>query len=406
MSKLNKTDIVILGAGIGGYETFRSLAKQLKRKRIKKTITLVDKNNYFTFTPMLHEVASGAVEPSHCAIPLRELVYNTPHTFLRAEVEAIDPKKQIVKTSKGSLSYEYCVVALGSRTNYFNVPGAKEHSHHVRDLQSAIDLQEAIVEKLEDPHISDLQVTVVGGGFTGVEVAGQLCDMFHTDAKKLYKEKTLTVNVIESGETVLKHMPNIVRRKITNRLEKNGVHIHNNCRVKKVTENEVFLNTEKTLKSHITVWCGGFKNIAGEFLPEEYTDRGRIPVTSCLKHEKISTLYAVGDIVLFTDGKTGLIAPQLGEAAHKEGQYVAKNIVATIKKKTCKPFFFKPHGTLIPVGDWYGAAIIGHIIFFGRFAWWIRRTTYLLFMPGIKRKIKIMIDWTLHMFGFRYIIDL
>ena len=402
-----QADIVILGAGIGGYETFRTLAKQLKRHRLKKTILLVDKHNYFTFTPMLHEVATGSVEPHHCAIPLRELMYGTPHQFLKAVVEKVDPEENTIKTNQGTVSYDYCVVALGSKTNFFGVPGAETHAHHVRDLASAIHLQETIIEELEDPKKDHIHVTVVGGGFTGIEVAGQLCDLFSQDVPKLYKGKELKLTVIESGESVLKRMPAVVREKVTTRLTSHGVHIETNSRVKKVEARTVTLDSGVKLHSDITIWAGGFKNIAPDFLPEALTEKGRIPVTDCLAHAEYKNLYAVGDIVLFQDAKSGLVAPQLGEAAHREGQYVGRHIVKMMRgKKKTKPFCFKPHGTLIPVGDWYGAAIIGRIIFFGRFAWWIRRTTYLLFLPGFLRKLKIVIDWTLHGIGFRYIIDM
>jgi len=276
----------------------------------------------------------------------------------------------------------------------------------VRDLESAIALQEAVVECLESPTKEDIHITIVGGGFTGIEVAGQLSHMFRSDIKKLYKEKRLHINIIESGETILKNMPLVVRRKVSERLEKQGVHIQNNSSAKKITESDVILNNDIKLHSDITVWCGGFLNIADSFLPKGYTERGRVPVTDCLVHEKAESLYAVGDIVLFHDQKSGLVAPQLGEAAHKEGKYVARNIVKKIKGKKCKSFRFKSRGTLIPVGDWYGVAIIGRIIFFGRIAWWIRRSAYLFFLPGIIRKIKIVIDWTLHALGFRYIIDM
>jgi NADH dehydrogenase len=108
------SDVVILGAGIGGFETFRELSKLFKRHGIHKTITIIDENDYFTFTPLLHEVATGSVLPSHATVPLRELTYNTPHRFLKASITALDPKTKTLTTSEGTITYDYCVMAIGS----------------------------------------------------------------------------------------------------------------------------------------------------------------------------------------------------------------------------------------------------------------------------------------------------
>lgn len=400
-----QTDILILGAGIGGYETFRSLAKTFKRRGIKKTITIVDKNNYFTFVPMLHEAAAGSIEPNHCAVPLRELVYKTPHTFFRAEVHHIDPKKHEVETSEGAISYDYCVVAMGSGVNYFGIPGATEHTYHVRSLEGAMHLHHDLIQLLEAPATKELNIVVVGGGFTGVEVAGQFCDLANKELRTLYPHVRARVHVIETDTLLLKTLPNRVRKKVTARLKKMRAVIHTGARAKKVTADAVFLDDGKEIQSDITIWTTGFQNIADLFLPKEYTDRGRIPVTTHLTHQNDDTLYAVGDIMFLLDPESEIAYPQLAEAAHREGMYVARHLARRIKGKKTGHFTFRPKGTLMPIGDWYGVAIVGPIIFFGRFAWWLRRTVYLLFMPGIVRKIKIVIDWTLHGFGFRYLVD-
>lgn len=184
-----KTDVVIVGAGIGGYETFRTLTKFLKRSHIKKQILIIDQNNYFTFTPMLHEVASGSIEPQHATLPLRELVYKTPHQFLKARVEKIDPERKIIFTSQGQITYEFCVVGLGSGVNYFNTKGAEEFCYGVRTLSKAIKLHEDIFQALENSSQEEIIFTIIGGGFTGVEVAGQFMHLVNHDLKKLYPTK-------------------------------------------------------------------------------------------------------------------------------------------------------------------------------------------------------------------------
>lgn len=400
------TDVVILGAGIGGYETFRTLAKLLKRRGLNKKITIVDQNNYFTFTPMLHEVASGSIEPQHAAIPLRELVYKTPHTFLKATIQKIDPQEKIIFTSQGELRYEFCVIAMGSGVNYFNTPGAEENCYGVRTLPEAMRLHEEIFHQLECQNQGELTFTVVGGGFTGVEVAGQLMYLVNHDLKKLYPEKRISVNLIEAGETLLRPLPSVVQKRVAEYLIKMGVAVHTNYRIQKIEHQKLIGADGQEIRSNFIIWSAGVKNVADKFLEVSLCEKGMIPVNEFLQHKQISSLYAVGDIALSFNPGSQTPQPSLGEAAHKEGQYVAKHILASLEKKSIKPFYFKSLGTLMPIGDWYGVALIGPIILFGKIAWWIRRTVYVLFMPGIIRKLKIVIDWTLHGFGFRYTLSI
>lgn len=405
MNQTLQADILILGAGIGGYEAYYTLAKQLKRAGIKKNITVVDHHNYFTFTPMLHEVATGSVEPSHCAIPVRGLI-SPDHTFLRADVQTIDPEKKEVKTDAGIIKYEYCVVALGSKINFFNTSGAEKFAHHVRTLPAAVHLQQAIVTALENAE-PEINITVVGGAFTGVEIAGQFSHFIKTDIKKLYPYKKVMLTLIQAGPEIVPTMPEKIRRYIAARLTAENVTILYNSRVTEVKEKMLVFDNGKTVPSDITTWTAGFENVGATFMSEAFCERGRIPVGERLHHTKFDTLYAVGDIMCGMDQKTKTPFPQLGEAAYKEGKYVGYDIVQRIKnKKRARIFSFKSKATIIPLGNWQGVAMFGPITFYGAFAWWLRRTAYLMAVPGMVRKIKIVFDWTLHSFSHRYIIDL
>lgn len=408
-AKKFRTDILILGAGIGGYDCFRTLARLLKRKGLNKQITIVDKNNYFTFIPMLHESAAGSIEPNHCAVPLRELVVKTPHRFLRALVFSIDPKKRIAATSEGSISYDYCVVALGSTVQYFGIPGAEEYTYYVRHLVGAMRLHHDIVNLIEDPDTRDLRMTVVGGGYTGVEVAGQFSDLLNKDIRTLYPHIHTRVSLIESNDLVLQFAREHIRRRVTKKIQDMGVKTYLKSRVKRVEKDAVILEDGRRIPSDMVIWATGFKNIADSFLPASCTAEGRIPTTPFLSSLSNDTLYAIGDIMCGKDPTTDLPYPQLAEAAHQEGQYVARHIARRIQGKTSRPFVFRSKGSLMPVGDWWGVLVVKilgkELTLFGPIAWWIRRTVYLLFMPGLIRKLKIVIDWTLHGFGFRFLLD-
>lgn len=403
-----KTDIVILGAGVGGYEAFRALSRHLRLHHLKKTITIVDQNNYFTFVPMLHEVATGSILPTHAAVALKELTYKTSHHFLKARVKHIDPKKQKVETSEGDIFYDFCIVALGSETNFFNTKGAHTYAHHVRTLPAALALQKEFAKKLDNPeHKNELYITIVGGGFTGVEVAGQFADLVNEEIKKLYPEKKIHIQLVHAGDKLMPSAHEKIQQKAEAKLCKERVVIYFNCRAKEVNKNSVLLDNGVELKSDLTIWTTGFKNIGPTYLDEEFCTQDRIPVNQFLQHQTFHNLYAVGDNALFYNMDEDKPVVQLGEAAHREGKYAAKHIVSVIRNKPLhKPFHFKSHGTLMPIGDWYGIGEIGPFVFSGRFAWWLRRTVYLLYMPGIIRKLRIVFDWTMHSFTFRNIIDI
>jgi len=401
-----KTDILILGAGIGGYETLRTLTKQLKKKHPDRHITIVDRNNYFTFVPMLHEAATGSIEPTHCTIPLRAIIANTPHTFCKARIEKIDPSKKTVTTSVGVFSYEYCVIALGSTTNYFDTPGAKEYSEHVRTLDGAMHLKHQFIHMLESCGEEPLSINIVGGGYTGVEVAGQYADLSRKDLKTLYPTKKVIVRVIQSGDSILPHMSKRIQKKVWERLEKQGVIIDINSRVTNVTKDQITLNSGEKIKSDITIWTAGFETLGATFLKKGVNARGRVDVTETLQMIDHPDTYAIGDISNSTDPKTKISYPQLAEAAYHEGHYVAEHISRRLQHKTTPPFRFHSKGQLMPVGDWYGVAQIGPFVLFGKIAWWIRRTVYVFFMPGFLRKFRIIVDWTLHSFGVRDVISI
>lgn len=399
-------DILIIGAGIAGYETFRSLHKQLTRAGIKKTITLLDQNNFFTFVPLLHEVASGAVEPTHASVPIRELIYNTPHRFIRGKMLRIDPDKKEVETSVGTLTFDTCVISTGSTTNYFHTPGAEEYTYHVRTLKDALMLQSIILDKLESCTVCPLNITIVGGGYTGVELAAEFAQVARHDFKKLYPNGTVNITLIDPNPTIIGTLPPIVQTKVTQRLQSMGVEILCNERVTAVSKEVLTLGSGKTLPNSVTIWSTGFITYANTFLPEIYTEKGRIKTNQYL--QVTPDIYALGDVARITDPHDPTIVyPQLGEAAHMAGVYVGKHIVNTLKHRQTKPFHFTSKASLMPIGEWYGVAIFSpRIVLFGKLAWWMRRTAYVLFMPGLLRKIRIVLDWTLMSFGFRHIIDL
>ena len=318
----------------------------------------------------------------------------------------IDPEKQSVETSAGTIAYEFCVAALGSRVCYYGVPGAKEHAFHLRSLPAAMDIQKRLVEELEEQTNTACTITVVGGGATGVELAGQLADLAMHDVKKYYPQHTLHIQLIHAAEALVPREDVRIQRAAEKYLKKAGVRLFLNMQVAEVTKNAVILSNKETLQSDMTIWAAGNEQKTGAYLNKDFADGARIPVNEFLQHKKFPSLYAVGDIAKEYGTKSGDPYPQLGEAAHREGIYAAEHIVQTILDKSTEPFAFKSLGTLIAIGDKRGIGKIGPFFFTGWFAWWMRRTVYVNFMPKMSRKIRIIIDWTLRLFGPRYIIDI
>lgn len=403
---MSSPTIVIAGAGLGGFQAFVTLKKLLKKYQLPHTITLINNTNYFTFVPMLHEVATGSIEPSHVALPLRELMVGTPHRFLQAYVQNIDLKKQSVMTSHGAVPYDHIIVALGSGVNFFNTPGAKEFAKTVRTLPEALAMRERLLSLLEtDKQV--LEVSIVGGGYTGVELAGQLGDFAHKEVRKLYPGRELRVRIIEANPALVNILPASVQELVTKRLQKLGIKIFTNQRVQAVGETTLTLGTGEVLPSDLTIWSAGVGNRAAEFLSDILMEKGCVMIDEHLHIKNMDNAYAVGDIAWGCNPGEAKPFPQLGEVAYHQGTFAAHNLVDILRKKpSTTPFTFVSKGTLMPVGDWYGVAKIGGITFGGRLAWWLRRTVYLWYMPSFLRKLRIVIDWTLHSFVFRHTINI
>jgi len=215
----------------------------------------------------------------------------------------------------------------------------------------------------------------------------------------------VSLRILQVEKTLVPNMPAKVQNLITNRLRSLGVDVLTENQVKEVLPDHVVLASGAELPSTITVWCAGFKSSAQTFLPEKACDRGRLLTTSHLTSAAYENIYGVGDIIVGRNVGSDIIYPQLGEAAHKQGEYVGRHIAARISGRALSPFYFKSFGTLMPIGDGYGIVMIGNFIMHGWLAWWIRRTVYVMFMPGFLRKLKIVINWTLRLFGFSYILE-
>lgn len=401
--------IVILGGGFGGVYAAIHLEKLLAREHTVE-ICLVSRDNFFLFTPMLHEIAASDLEITNIVNPLRKLLHKVE--VLVGDVNEIDlPNKRVLishgyRNESRQLDYDQLVIALGSITNFYNLPGFPELALAMKSLPDAIRLRAQILRHLEEANSecnptdrkSLLTFVVAGGGFAGVETVAALND-FGREALPFYPnlcEDMLRLMLVHSGPVILPELGENLGRYTQEVLARRGVEVQLNTRVKSMTENSVLLVDGATIPSRTLVWTAGtVPNPLILPLPC-VKDRGRIRVNEFLQVPDWPNVWAVGDCAFVPDIRNpGKSHPPTAQHAIREGKVVAQNIAATLLGHRLKPFSFRTIGLLASIGRRMGVARIFGFNFSGFFAWWMWRTVYLSKLPGLDKKVRVAFDWTL-----------
>lgn len=388
--------IVVLGAGFGGLFTVRNLCKYSDDFQI----TLINRDNNFTFTPLLHEVATAGMRVSNAVYPLKENLTDKRIKIVAAEIEKADLKNRIVKTSKGNFKYDYLIIALGSRTN-FNIPGLKEYCFELKTIEHAKQIRKAVFEEFQKEN-KKITVVVIGAGPTGVELAAELRELGDLLIEKRFKnlnKKDFSVILLQRGSSMLPQLPVNLVRKVEAELKRLNVDLRYNCDVEKVNKNGIYVNG-KLVPCLIKVAAVGVKANRIKTLPEIYTSDG-IPVRKDLRIERFNNVFALGDVALHKDN--GAFTPRLAQAAVQEAKYVARNIIALIRKEKTEEFNFKVQGFLMSVGQNYAVAQIKPLYLSGFFAWWLWRTIYWSKIVGLRNKVYLVYDWTIGLFRRRFV---
>ena len=403
-----KKKIVILGGGFGGLYTYKGLYKHFSKDDIE--VTIVNRNNYFIFTPLLHEVATGGVEHHQVVESIRQIIYKNNDNLHIADVESIDCTKQIVKTSLSELSYDILVVALGATTNFFGTPGAEENSLILKDLRDAIILRNALVGSFENAsEIKDrkkrehaLSFAVIGGGPTGVEIVSEIAELFNDTLLRYYKDtikrEDVSLYLVNRSSEILTPFPPSLRKSALKMLEKKGIKVILNSAVKEVSPDSIILDDGRVLEVSHTIWAAGVKPNNPKFIKDFPVDSsGRVIVNEFLQVGQSSNVFVLGDSasVMSDNGKP---LPMLAQVAVKQGLLTGENIWRMINHNNLKKFIFKSNGMLASLWLWHAVADLKGIHLSGPLAWFIWRTVYLFkFLSGSK-KIKIVVDWTLNIF--------
>lgn len=400
--------ILILGGGFGGVYAALQLDKTLACDP-DVTITLVNRDNFFLFTPMLHEVAASDLDITHIVNPVHKLLRRVQ--FFAGEVDAIDLSARRVVVSHGfdhhthDLEYDQLVIGLGAITNFFNLPGLETRALTMKSLGDAIQVRNRLIALLEEANSECsaalreplLAFVVAGGGFAGVETMASIND-FVREALRFYpnlRKDMLRMVLVHPGEVILPELNAKLGRYAQQKLAERGVDIRVNTRVTGMSEHGVALSDGTSLATHTLIWTAGTTpNPLLATLPCQ-KDRGRLLVTDALEVPEWPGVWALGDCALVPDRKTGAYCPPTAQHALREGKVVAHNITATIRGGTKKPFVFSTIGQLATIGRRTGVASIMGINFSGFFAWWLWRSIYLSKLPRLEKKLRMALDWTL-----------
>jgi NADH:ubiquinone reductase (H+-translocating) len=408
MSASPKTRILILGGGFAGLHAAIHLDDTLARDPDVE-ITLINRDNFFLFTPMLHEVAASDLDLTNIVSPVRQLLRRV--NFFAGEVESIDLERKQVRVSHGfdhhhhDLPYDHVVIGVGSITNFFNLPGLEERALTMKSLGDAIHLRNRLISLLEeadteccaDIRVPLLTFVVAGGGFAGVETIAAIND-FVRHAVRYYanlREDMLRIVLVHPGPVILPELGEKLGQYTQTKLGKRGVEIRVKTRVSGLTERGVQLSTGEMIETRALIWTAGTSpNPVLNKLPCP-KERGRLKVNEMLQIPDWPGVWALGDCALVPDGNTGNYHPPTAQHALREGKVLAHNLKASVRGGAMKPFSFSTIGQLAAIGQRSGVANIFGINFSGFVAWWLWRTIYLSKLPRFEKKLRVALDWTL-----------
>ena len=406
-----KSKVLILGGGFAGLYAAIQFEKRLAR-RPDVEITLVNRENFFLFTPMLHEVAASDLDITHIVNPIRRLLENVK--FFHGEVSSIDFAGKTVSLFHGpnrhphELAYDYLIITLGSTTNFFGLPGLQERALTMKSLGDAIHLRNRLIDLLEEADFECalgerhdlLTVVVAGGGFAGTETIAAVND-FLREATKFYRhirEDDVRTVLVHPGPVILPELGAKLGAYAQRRLVERKVEVRVNSKVTAISDKGIELSDGTVIKARTLVWTAGTSpNPILESLPCE-KDRGRLVVNEYMEVAGWPSVWALGDCAVVPDRKIGRPYPPTAQHAMRQGKVVARNVEAAILGGSRRAFVFSTIGLLAAIGRRTGVAQIVGVNFSGFIAWLLWRTIYLSKLPRFEKKLRVALDWTLDLF--------
>ena len=406
---MSRPKVVILGAGFGGLTAARALDPIAD-------VTLVDRHNFQTFLPLLYQVSTAGLAADHVAYPVRGALRKTKVKFRMGSPIAVDHKNKSVKLDSSEvLAFDYLIVALGSATNDFGITGVAENTLGMKTVNEALAIRSEIMRRFEDlcrfEDDTKFSIAVVGGGPTGVEMAGAIAELKRgpLTSDSANAAKNIDVYLVEAGPRVLPALSPKLSERTKKDLEKLGVKVLTNASVKEVKPRQIIFADGSKIPSEVTVWAAGVKGepaMKKLSVPEE---NGRIAVDSTLQVTNYPYIFAIGDIA-GAKGKDGRFLPMVAPVAMQQAKFVAKQIERLSKNQALQSFTYIDKGSMATIGRHKAVVEVKGIRIGGALAWYMWLWLHLFYLLGGRNKIGTMADWTWNYLTFdrgnRHIMDI
>ncbi len=400
--------IVIVGGGFAGI----ALAKQLRNKNVQ--VVLIDKHNYHTFQPLLYQVATGGLEAGSIAYPIRKVIQEYKDFYFRlTQVVEIDNDKKTIVTEIGDLTYDYLVIATGSKTNYFGNKEIERNSMAMKTIPQSLNIRSLILENFEQAVLTTdvaeknslINFVLVGAGPTGVELAGALAEMKKAILQKDYPDldiDKMQINLVQSGDRILNTMSEKSSIHAEEFLESLGVKIWKNVRVTNYDGKIIITNSDLTFDTATVIWTAGVQGaaIAGLNADSLVERVERIRVNAFNQVKGYENIFAIGDIASMETEKWPQGHPMVAQPALQQGKLLGENIIKLINKKSLKPFEYKDLGSMATIGRNKAVVDLPKYHFSGVFAWFVWMFVHLFSLIGFKNKAVVFLNWVYNYIRF------
>lgn len=392
--------VLIIGAGFGGLE----IAKALRNKDLQ--VVLLDRNNYHTFQPLLYQVATGGLDADSIAYPIRKIFKKVKNVAYRmAEVNRILVAEQQVETSIGNISYDYLIIATGSQSNYFNLSPIRNLLLPMKSIPDALDLRSYILQNFEkaitaerrDEQAELINIALVGGGATGVELAGALGEMkryvFPNDYPELDVDK-MRISLYEAAPRVLAAMSEEASAKALQFLQEFGVEVHLNTVVESYDGAVMTTKDGQSIPTDTVIWTAGVKgNVPAGFAANVIVPGNRLKVDAYNRVADLENVFAIGDAAAMIDEAHPKGHPMLAQVAIQQGRLLAKNLLALLKKEALTPFAYQDKGSMATIGRNRAVVDLPRWKFQGAFAWLVWIFVHIFSLVGFRNKWNAFWDW-------------